>query len=99
MKAAFVAWMALRFTRWACWIGFLIYSFMTTLDRPVYLNQFVQPLHTTEAWLFGSVFAAATTGLSRIDDAREGRDRAARLLQADAAATPHRVSSWIKKVW
>jgi hypothetical protein len=63
MKPAFVTWMALRFMRWACWIGFLVYAFMTTLDRPAYLNQFGQPLRTTEAWLYGLVFAAAAAGL------------------------------------
>ena len=52
---AFVAWMALRLARWACWIGFLVYAFATTLDRPAYLSKFGQPLHTTEAWLFGLV--------------------------------------------
>jgi len=62
MKAAFVAWMALRVTRWVCWIGFLVYAFATTLDRPAYLNKFGQPLHTTEAWLFGLAFAAAAAG-------------------------------------
>lgn len=62
MKPAFVAWMALRLARWACWIGFLVYAFATTLDRPAYLSKFGQPLHTTEAWLFGLVFAAATAG-------------------------------------
>ena len=61
-SVAFKAWMALRFTRWACWIGFLAYSFATTLDRPAYLNSFLQPLRSTEAWLFGLVFAAAGAG-------------------------------------
>jgi hypothetical protein len=59
---AFVAWIALRMTRWACSIAFLAYAFATTLDRPAYLNQFGQPLHRTEAWLFGLIFAAAAAG-------------------------------------
>ena len=59
---AFTTWMALRITRWACWIGFLVYAFMTTLDRPAYLNAFGQPLHTTEGWIFGLSFAAVAAG-------------------------------------
>jgi hypothetical protein len=59
----FVTWVALRIARWACWIAFLGYAFATTLDRPAYFNQFGQPLHTTEAWLFGLIFAAAIGGL------------------------------------
>ena len=63
MKPAFVAWMGLRFARWACAVAFFVYSFMTTLDRPAYLNQFGQPLRSTEAWLFGLIFAFGALGL------------------------------------
>jgi hypothetical protein len=61
-RAAFVTWMALRITRWACWIGLLVYAFMITSDRSTYLGPFGQALRSTEAWLFGLVFAAATAG-------------------------------------
>lgn len=57
-----MTWFALRIARWACWIGLLAYAYLTTLDRPSYLNSFGQPLRSTEAWLFGLVFAAATAG-------------------------------------
>jgi hypothetical protein len=62
-NAALVTWFALRITRWLCWAGFLAYAFATTIDRPAYLNKFGQPLHSTEGWLFGLAFAAATAGL------------------------------------
>jgi len=63
MKATLGGWMALRFARGACWIGFLVYAFATTLDRPAYVNKFGQPLHTTEALLFALMFAVAMVGL------------------------------------
>ena len=62
-NAAFVMWMTLRLTRWACVIALLVYSVMITLDRPAYLNSFGQPLRSTEAWLFGLVFAFGAAGL------------------------------------
>jgi hypothetical protein len=60
---AFVAWLILRIVRWASWVGFLAYSFATTLDRPSYLNSFGQPLPSTEAWLFALAGAALAAGL------------------------------------
>jgi hypothetical protein len=61
-NVAFVTWFALRIARWLFWLGFLGYAFATTVDRPAYLNSFGQPLRSTEAWLFGLCFAAATAG-------------------------------------
>jgi hypothetical protein len=60
-NTAFVAWVGLRITRWTSWLSFLAYSFATT--RPSYLNSFGQPLHATEAWLFGLAGVAVTAGL------------------------------------
>jgi hypothetical protein len=62
-NGAFVAWVVLRITRWISWVSLLAYSFATTLDRPSYLNSFGQPLHSTEAWLFGLAGAAVAAGL------------------------------------
>jgi hypothetical protein len=74
-NAAFVVWLVLRITRWISGASFLAYSFATTLDCPNYLNCFDQPLHSTEAWLFGLAGDRLGCGPFRTDDARAGRDR------------------------
>jgi hypothetical protein len=61
-KAAFVAWLILRATRWLCYIGLLAYAYAVTLDRPSFVNYFGHPLLSTEAWLFGLGMGALFAG-------------------------------------
>ena len=64
-KAAFAAWVTLRFTRWLSWMSFLARSLAITIaaDRSSYLDPFGRHLYSTEAWLFGLPMLALTLGL------------------------------------
>lgn len=62
-NAAFVTWMTLRLTRWACTAALVVAAFMLISNRSAYLNSFGQPSRVTEAVLFGLVFAFGILGL------------------------------------
>jgi hypothetical protein len=58
----FVAWKAIRYLRWALWLGFVGYGFYFASDRAPHLDQFGHLKPSVEMVMFGLPVAAVFAG-------------------------------------
>lgn len=66
MNAAFVAWVLLRFSRWALVIATVLYSIEFVTNREQHINSYQHLMPMTEFWMFSLPVAAVVCGLFEI---------------------------------